>query len=100
MNRFLIVCLWLVLAATGFISVSAQGSLRKAVYGESSASEKKVAVRKKPDSKAPTKTSSSAKNGNGSSTRKKAPNNTARRQAKPPGWISVTFTSKEPNTQI
>lgn len=98
-------CLYVLVVAVGFKTASAQESLRKAVYGEPSATEsKKTPVRKKadPPKRAPTKASSNVKKPAGGATQKKRSGNAAstRRPVNRPGWINVIFESKEPNTQI
>jgi tetratricopeptide (TPR) repeat protein len=99
-------CLCVLVMAVGITTASAQESLRKAVYGETSATEsKKPPVRKKadPSKKTPAKTSTNVKKpAAGGTTQKKRSGNTAstRQSANRPGWISVLFESKEPNTQI
>lgn len=97
MNRFLIICLCSLLMVAGSTSASAQGSLRKAVYGETSSAEKKPVVRKKADPKV-----SATKKTAGENARKKVSGNSAstRREVKRAGWISVVFESKDPDTQI
>lgn len=82
-----------------FAVASAQSSLRKAVYGEtSSAPAKKTAPRKKVESskKTTVKASTSARKPTGGGPKRTTKPKTTTR----PGWINVLFESKEPNTQI
>lgn len=101
---FTAVCLGGLVIMAGFRTASAQDSLRKVVYGENSTTENKKTSRKKADP--PKKTSANAppkvKKPATSATQKKRPGNTSstRKPVNRPGWISVIFESKEPNTQI
>lgn len=95
--------------AAGVASVLAQESLRKVVYGGTSATESKKAPpppkkKAEPPKRTPARTSSSSSGRRPTvETAPKRRSGTAtptRRTAKKPGWIDVVFESKEPNTQI
>lgn len=97
------VCIGALVLVAGFKTASAQDSLRKVVYGDSSATEsKKTSARKKADPPKRTTAKSTAKKPARNAANKKSSSNTAskRRPVKRPGWISITFESREPNTQI
>lgn len=89
------------------MSGSGQDSLRKVVYGDNAAAtEKKKTERKKADT--PKKTAANAaapkvkKPAAGTTQKKRTDNTSTTRRSvnRRPGWITVTFESKEPNTQI
>ena len=84
-------------------TVSAQSSLRKYVYGNTpSTKSKKPAAPKKAPKKPVAKASASVKKKKAAVATSKKPAAAAasRRTTTRPGWIKVTFESKEPNTQV
>lgn len=91
-----------IILAISVAATPAQESLRKVVYGGASNSgHKKDPPRKKADPPKKVSTRSVAvKKPAATTTSKKVKTATSRRPPTRPGWINVTFESKEPNTQI
>ena len=98
---FTVVCMCSLFVAAGFKTASPQESLRKVVYGPAPAKETKTTPAPKkadPPKKTSAKASSNTKKAGGGGTAKKT--TVARRPLNRPGWINVTFESKDPKTLI